>query len=181
MRSSRFSPSFKLFLMFVISSILPPILYPPILPHSSSHASIPTMTGHVPKSPTSKTIPPPVYFHCKRIPSRRNPCTLPLSSYNHCICSFYPFHQSRPCCRLLRQWLPSLPHQWSWQALSLLLLNSSSFFPSSQPFFLFPTLPPVSVKGCCPPILLLDGGRRIFCLHQLPPNPSIHPSLELLY
>ena len=163
MRSSRFSPSFKLFPMFIISSILPPLLYPPIFPHSSSHASISTMTGHVPKSPASKTIPSPVYFHYERIPSRRNPHTLLLS--NHCIRSFYPFYWNRPCCRLLGQWLPPLPHQWSWQALSLLLLNSSSFFPSSQPFFLSPTLPPVSVKGCCPPIPLLDEGRRIFCLH----------------
>ena len=140
------------------------------------------MTGHMPESSASKTVSPSVYLHCIGVPSRRNTRTLslPLPSDYHRICPLNPFHWSRPCCRLLRQWLPLLPHQWSWQVLSLILFSSSCLlFP--QPLFFSSTLSPVSVEGRCPPIPLLNGGRRVFRLHQLPPNSPIYPSLELLY
>ena len=146
-------------------------------PHHSS--PVPAITGQVPKTPTSITISSLIHLYGKEIPSWRNPTPLSHASYNHRIFPFDTLHRSRPCCRLLRQWLPPLPHQWSWQVLSFLLLPSSFLF--SQPFLLLSTLPPISIKGRCPSVPLLDGGRQIFCLHQLPPDSSIHPPLKLFH
>ena len=131
----------------------------------------------MPEAPASVTVLSSVYIQCKGISSLWDPC--PLSSHDYRICSLNTLHWSRPCCRLLRQWLPPLPHQWSWQDLSLFLF--SLFFFLLQPFLFPPALPLISVKGHCPSVPLFYGGQRVFRLHQLPSNPTIYPSLELFH
>ena len=132
----------------------------------------------MPETSTSKAVPSSIHFHRKWVSSGKRPLSRPSDHYR--IRPFDTLHWSRPYCRLLRQLLPPLPHHRSWQTLSL-FLSSSSYFFFLQPFLLPLALSPISIKGCCPSVPLFYGGRRIFRLHQLPPDSSIYPPLKFFH